>query len=174
MEIGKNPNYIGSYDLYDLNVNETTVTIAGFREDNVVTNGQTEKCAVMTFKENYKPMIINPTNKKTLSRLFHTVMGEKMVGHKISIKIEKVKAFGKLFDALRIKETLPAQTEEKCEKCEECGKDIKPIAGMNSAQVAKYTKSKYGYAYCSECAVKAKAEAEKTKENEEEVIDESI
>ena len=51
MLMGKNPNYIGAYDLYDLDVKEITVTIKGFKEEEVVTNGKTELCAVMYFED---------------------------------------------------------------------------------------------------------------------------
>lgn len=160
MEMGKNPNYLGSYDLYDLNIDCISVTIKAFREEDVVNNGQKEKCAVMYFEEAYKPMIINPTNKKTLARLFHSVMSEKLVGKRVNIGIEKVKAFGKIHDALRIKDNLPEQTKAKNEKCEQCGNEITAMSNMSSAQMAKYTKSKYGKALCADCAMKAKESAE--------------
>ena len=81
MLMGKNPNYIGAYDLYDLDVKEITVTIKNFREEEVVTNGKSEACAVMYFEEDFKPMIVNPTNKKVLAKLFHSKLTEKMVGY---------------------------------------------------------------------------------------------
>ena len=161
MEMGKNPNYLGSYDLYDLNTSEIIVTIKAFKEEEVVNNGSKEVCAVMYFEEKYKPMIINPTNKKTLAKLFHTVMSEKIIGNKICIKIEKVKAFGKFHDALRIKDTLPKV--EPPEFCELCKKAIAPAGGMSSSQVAAYTKSKYGKKLCGECAA---AENQKMKGND--------
>jgi hypothetical protein len=43
-------------------------------------------------------------------------------------------------------------------KCEMCGADILPRAGMNSEQMAAYTKAKYGKELCGDCATKAKAE----------------
>lgn len=154
MTMGKNPNYIGSYDLYDLAVKEITVTIKGFKEEEVVTNGKTELCAVMYFEENFKPMIVNPTNKKTLAKLFHTKLTEKMVGKRISIHIEQVKAFGKIYDALRIKDTLPRAASAKKYFCESCGGEIKASYGMDAERVSAYTKEKYGKALCSECATK--------------------
>lgn len=161
MEMGKNPNYLGSYDLYDLNTSRIVATISSFKEEDVVANGQTQRCAVMHFEENIKPMIVNPTNKKRLAKLFKTVMVEKLVGKKIYIGIEKVKAFGANHDALRVCFDLPP-ADSPVIKCEACGKDIAPMAGMNSEQVAAYTKSKYGKSLCGNCASKLKAEGTKT------------
>lgn len=150
MEMGKNPNYLGSYDLYDLNTTEITVTIKNFVEEEVITNGQNEKCAVMYFEEKYKPMIINPTNKKTLAKLYHSVMTEKLIGKKITIHIEKVKAFGTIHDALRIKPIKPAQEKEI--KCESCGKKITASGQMSSEQVAAYNMNRFRKKLCAACA----------------------
>ena len=157
MEMGKNPNYLGSYDLYDISTPRILVTIDAFYEEDVVANGQTQRCAVMRFKEKYKPMIVNPTNKKRLAKLFHTVMVEKLIGKRIYIGIEKVKAFGANHDALRVCLDMPP-AESPMKKCEMCGADILPRAGMNSEQMAAYTKAKYGKELCGDCATKAKAE----------------
>lgn len=167
MLMGKNPNYIGAYDLYDLEVKEITVTIKGFKEEEVVTNGKTELCAVMYFEENFKPMIVNPTNKKTLAKLFHTKLTEKMVGKRISIHIEQVKAFGKIYDALRIKDTLPRAASAKKYFCESCGGEIKESYGMDAEKVSAYTKAKYGKALCSECATKENQKNTEDKVNDE-------
>lgn len=155
MDLGKNPNYLGSYDLYDVPLHEITVTIKRFCEEDVVTNGKTDKCAVCYFEENYKPMIINLTNKKTLAKLFKTIDGEKIKGKQITICSEQVKAFGKIHDALRIKQTLPPQKTANMPKCECCGGDITPANNMTSAQVSEYTKQKYGKSMCASCARKA-------------------
>lgn len=150
MEIGeRNPNYLGSYDLYDLNTQEIVVTIDRFAEENVVTNGQTEKCAVLHFKEKYKPMILNVENRKRLARLFHTVLGENMCGKKIKIHIEKTKAFGKIHDALRVMTELP---DERQTACAVCGKIICAFGKLNAEQMAAHTKKKYGKALCAACA----------------------
>lgn len=156
MIMGKNPNYLGAYDLYDLNVSEITVTIKKFTEDDVVANGQTSKCAVMHFEESYKPMIINPTNKKVLAKLFHSKLSENLIGKKIIIHYEKVKAFGKIHDALRIKDELPKAAPVQVQKCELCEKSIAGAGKMNPVQMAAYTKSKYGKMLCADCATKEK------------------
>lgn len=167
MMMGKNPNYIGAYDLYDLNTKEITVTIKNFKEEEVVTNGKSEACAVMYFEENFKPMIVNPTNKKVLAKLFHTKLTEKMVGNRISIHIEQVKAFGKIYDALRIKDTLPRAASAKKYYCADCGGEIIPTHGMSPEQMCAYTSQKYGRALCGECATKENQKNKGDKVNNE-------
>lgn len=168
MLMGKNPNYIGAYDLYDLDVKEITVTIKGFKEEEVVTNGKSEACAVMYFEENFKPMIVNPTNKKVLAKLFHSKLTEKMVGKRITIHIEQVKAFGKIYDALRIKDVLPRETSAKKYYCADCGGEIAAAHSMTSGQISAYTNQKYGRSLCEACATKEnKNKGEVNNENNE-------
>ena len=64
-------------------------------------------CIIAYFKENCKPMILNKTNCKMIQALYDTPMIEQWAGKKIIVKIERVKAFGKMEDALRIKKEVP-------------------------------------------------------------------
>lgn len=162
MKMGKNPNYLGSYDLYDVPNSEITVTIDRFADEEVVANGQKSTCTVMYFKEQYKPMIMNVENKKRLAKLFHSKETENFTGKRISIHIEKVKAFGDIHDALRIKQMLPKQMSEpeKIYNCVDCGAQITAAGNMTAAQTAEYTNKKYGRYICAKCA---KAECEKMK-----------
>lgn len=180
MKMGKNPNYLGSWDLEDVPENEITLTIAGIREESVVgAEGRKESCAVCYFSEpNYKPMILNLTNKKRLIKLYKTNDSEKLKGKRITITSEPVRAFGGMFDALRIKPIVPPVAKEDFAICEECGEPIKPTSSMTSKQLAAYSKKKVGKALCASCAkkyaeaLKAKeaqaAEAEKVNANEAE------
>ena len=155
MLMGKNPNFLGSWDLYDLPNNKIQVTIAKIVDEEIVNQGKKENATVCHFKEKYKPMILNLTNKKTLSKLFKTIDTDKLIGKRIEIGYENIKAFGKVHDALRISNRLISQTTEvKIVKCEICNNDIQPMSRMTSEQVAEYTKNKYGQALCSVCATK--------------------
>ena len=156
MKMGKNPNYLGSWDLYDMNPQEITVTIKAIRDEEVINNGKSECCTVAQFMEDYKPMILNLTNKKILAKLYKTKAVEELIGKRITIGYEKVKAFGKISDALRIKPILPAAAKSLLEKCENCHGDILGASGMASAQVAAYTQSKYGKKLCAKCATELK------------------
>lgn len=169
MHMGKNPNYLGSWDLYDVPGNKLNAVIASFRDEEVVNAGKKEVCTLCCFAGGIKPMILNITNKKTLAKLFKTKETDKMVGKRITIGIEKVKAFGGVHDALRIMAVLPAQggAPEPEIKCEICGAVITAPAGMTVSDMVKRTKARYGKTVCMNCAVKLKNED--NKESEENV-----
>lgn len=155
MKMGKNPNYLGSWDIEDIPDKELVLTIAEIKDEKVTANGREEVCTVCYFTNNqYKPMILNITNKKTIAKLYKTKDTEKLKGKAIAIIIEKVKAFGDIHDALRIKKTIPTVTPSKALKCEDCEQDILAARGMSAEQVAEYTKKKYGLCLCGNCAGK--------------------
>lgn len=156
MLMGKNPNYLGSWDLYDISSQEITVTIKKIVDEQVINNGQKEGCTVAYFEENCKPMILNLTNKKTLAKLYKTKDSAKLVGKRITIGYEKVKAFGKISDALRIKNVVPNAPSVVLPKCSDCGMDIVAAFGMSPDALAEYTIKNYGRQLCSNCAQKAK------------------
>lgn len=159
MKMGKNPNYLGSWDLDELPNKELTLVIEKIKDETVVANNREENCTVCHFKDKtYKPMILNVTNKKRLCKLYKTKNTEKLEGKAITIGIEKVKAFGDIHDALRIKPIVPTVQTKAAPKCENCKKDITAFGGMTPEQLAAYTKKQYGKALCSECAT---AEAKK-------------
>ena len=158
MRMGKNPNYLGSWDLDELPNREITLTIAKIVDEKVV-NTQTGKDTIETLcywtDSTFKPMILNITNKKRISKLYKTKDTEKLKGKSVIIGIEKVKAFGDIYDALRIQTRIPQVTNAVKPKCEKCGKDINGAGNMTPEQTASYTKKKYGKAMCSECATEA-------------------
>ena len=167
-----NPNYLGAYSIED--GRDLVLTIKYVREEQVIgTDGKKDDCVVAYFYEN-KPMILNATNMKTITKLFGTPYIEDWVGRKIQVGIEKVKAFGDIVEALRVRKTIPKDAAEKSKpavKCSVCGQTIQLVKGFSSPeQLAAYTENKYGSAMCGDCATKA---AEKQKqvqaEKEEEV-----
>ena len=155
MRMGKSPNYLGSWDLDELPNKEVTLTIAKIVDEKVV-DTLTGKDKVETLcywtEPTFKPMILNVTNKKRISKLYKTKDTEKLKGKSVIIGIERVKAFGDIYDALRIQTRTPQVTNAVKPKCEQCGKDINGASNMTPEQVASYTKKKYGKAMCSECA----------------------
>lgn len=152
MLMGKNPNYLGSWDLDELPNREITLTIEKIVDEEVPVNGQKEVNTVCYWTDKlYKPMILNVTNKKTICKLYKTKDTEKLNGKSVIIGIERVKAFGEIYDALRIRLRMPKVKTEDA-KCENCGKVIPASGRMDSQQVAAYTKKKYGKCLCGECA----------------------
>lgn len=153
MRMGKNPNYLGSWDLEDLPNREAVLTIETIRDEEVVNDGRKEICTVLHWTDKtFKPMIANITNKKTLCKLYKTKDTEKLRGKPVVIGIDKVKAFGDIHDALRIRPRIPQVQAPVSPKCENCGKDIAGAGKMTPDQMAEYTRTKYGKRLCAECA----------------------
>lgn len=155
-----NPDYLGAYAL---NPGEDLVaTIKSVANETVTgSDGKKETCLVMRFHENIKPMILNATNSKTITKLLKTPYIEYWSGRKIQIYVESVKAFGEVVDALRIRPFLPVEKELVCA---DCGKTITGFGKSSAEVVAKHTLNNYGKMLCSECASKA-AEAKKANED---------
>lgn len=158
-----NPDYLGAYAIEDGIDIIATIKIV---KSEVVTgpDGKKEECMVAHFKENIKPMILNATNAEAISKLYKTPYIEDWSNCRIQIGVEKVKAFGEIVEALRIRPKIPASPAPKSDKpikCVDCGNEIKPFNKMNAAQVAEYTQQNCGKVVCIECA-KIIAEKNKT------------
>ena len=146
-----NPNYLGVYSLPD--GRDIILTIKSVGQELVMgADGSKEQCVVMHFQEPVKPFICNKTNLKQITKLLKTPYVEQWAGNKIQIGSEKVKAFGDVVDALRVRSKLPQVQTEPCVKCESCEGEIKSEGSLTSGQVAAWRKKKYGKALCSACA----------------------
>ncbi len=150
-----NPDYLGAYSLED--GQDIILTIDNVRQETVTgPEGKQEQCLVCHWKETAKPMILNVTNAKTIEKLLKTPYIEEWSGKRVQIGSEKVKAFGEVVAALRIRSFLPREAAAPI-ICEKCGKEIKGAHGMDAQQLADYTRNKYGAALCSVCATEAAA-----------------
>lgn len=156
MKMGKNPNYLGSWDLEEQPNREITLTIARIVDEDVVTNSSKERCTVCYWTDKgYKPMILNVTNKKTLAKLYRTKETEKLAGKPVVIGVSEVKAFGDIHDALRIRKRIPKF--EAAVKCADCGNDIQGAMGKSAEYIVAYTKKQFqGTCLCFDCAMKRK------------------
>ncbi|MGN1130431.1 MAG: hypothetical protein ACI4Q8_03685 [Ruminococcus sp.] len=163
-----NPNYLGAYSIE--NGQDLILTIKYVNEETVIgTDGKKDNCVVCHFVENVKPMIFNSTNMKMITKLYQTPYIEDWTGKKIQVGIEKIKAFGEVVEALRIRKTIPQIQAKELPKCESCGNDIQPLNSMTSEQVALYTKNKYGKQLCSACATKLAQQVTEQNESEGEM-----
>lgn len=105
-----NPNYLGSYSLDQ--GKELTVKILSVKKELVTgSGGEKEECIVATL-ENQKPLILNKTNCKTIEKLVGSPYIEDWAGKKITLYAEKVKAFGDVVEALRIRKQTVDQREQ--------------------------------------------------------------
>ena len=107
------------------------------------------------FFEECKPMVLNKTNAKALKKLFspNSDNPADAFGHRVILKVEKVKAFGKITTGIRIKEF----SEEKCPIC---GNVILPYAGKSVQEIKEISERNLGQVMCGEC-MKNKAKEKK-------------
>ncbi len=147
-----NPDYLGAYSIED--GKDLILTIAYIRQEKVVgPDGKKDECIVCHFSENgVKPMILNSTNCKTIEKLTGTPLIENWAGTRIQIGIEKVKAFGEVVEALRVRNKRPALQKEKSYTCADCGKAVVDIQGFSAEKIAAITHQRYGVVLCSECS----------------------
>ena len=106
-----NYDYLGAYSLPD--GKDIILTIKETKKEVVTgTAGKKEECFVCYFQENVKPMILNRTNSKMIGTLYSDYI-EDWPGRKVQIGSEKVKAFGEVTEALRIRQIVPNQKKEE-------------------------------------------------------------
>ena len=104
-----NPNYLGAYDFEPKE--ERIVQIQSVSQELVKnTDGKDELCIVAKL-HNSKPIILNKTNCKTISKIYGSPNIEDWTGKKITLFVASVRAFGETVDALRIKSEKPALPE---------------------------------------------------------------
>ena len=160
----ENPDYLGSYALQpgkDLIVQIKTV---GQEEVYNPTSSKKDVCTVAHFTDNsVKPMILNVTNCKTITKLYDTPYIEDWSGKYIAVYIAKVKAFGETVEALRIRTKVP--TIEKL-VCKDCGKEIVAAAGKTARELADIAIKNCGRELCLGCMKKEKAKMEESDSGE--------
>jgi len=167
------PNYLGSWDFQK--GEERTLTISRVVQEEVVDMEKVKKdakakksCIVAYFRENSKPMILNKTNCKTIQELYKTPIIEKWAGCAITIKVEKVRAFGKMEEALRVKskdaepesepEQAPQPVPPSIPFCHDCNNEITALGKYTAEQIAAVNQKRYGVPLCAECSNKRKSE----------------
>ena len=154
----ENPDYLGAYALQPNQDLVVQIKSVGQEEVYNPTNNKKETCTVARFTDpKVKPMILNVTNCKTISKLYDTPYIEDWTGKYISIYIAKVKAFGETVDALRIKNKVP--TIEKI-ICKDCGKDIVGTSQKTARELADIAIKNCGRELCLDCMKKEKEKME--------------
>lgn len=100
-----NPHYVGAWDFQP--GQEIRLTIREIKNEMVTgEGGKKEECMVCYFEKAKKPMILNKTNAKIITKLHNSPYIEDWVGKEVVLYVAKVKAFGERVDAIRIKNTL--------------------------------------------------------------------
>lgn len=147
-----NPNYLGSYAFEP--GEEKPLTIREICTEEVTNPSDPdhlkEICVVAYFTQNEKPLILNKTNLKAIERLAGTPDVEKWPGTGIILCVQKVRAFGELVDAVRIRPVKPFV-------CADCGGIITGFGGKSHAEIREHTQKTYKRPLCAACATKAAA-----------------
>jgi hypothetical protein len=156
--------YLGGADLDDGQGNHKPIvaTIQQAKKEDVLEPGTSrkEQCLVISFREKIKPMIVNVTNSRAISKVAKSEYIEDWAGVRIKIGTERVKAFGELWDALRVstvapQAAAPAQPQAPT-ACTDCNQAIGDHEGVAGARIANITQQKYGRALCFDCSQKVK------------------
>lgn len=139
-----NPDYLGAYAFQP--GEEKTLTIKEVKREMVFnpSGSGKEECTVAYFEEDVKPLILNVTNCKTITKVWGTPYVEDWKGRKIAVKVKKISAFGETVDAVRVANARPADDTIMCEAC---GAPV-------PQKIASVTKTKCGKVLCVNCAKK--------------------
>lgn len=136
---------------------DETLTIASIGEEEMydAESGGKKKGLAVRFEEKELPMVLNVTNAETIAEVTGTDRLADWIGRKIIVGTSKVKAFGKMHDAIRVRNTKP---DEQVYICDDCGSVIKPAAGKQPSELAEISKRNTGRVLCLDCMKKAKEE----------------
>ena len=164
-KIVSDPDFLGEADFNE--GEEKVLTI-----DRVVSSvkvktaeGTSEK-AVVYFRENVKPMILNVARSKAITKVAGSKFIEDWSGVPIQLYIDdNVKAFGDVVSAVRVRHRKPVI--RNAEKCADCSSDIQGAMGKGADYIAAYTKKKFGVCLCFDCAQKRSDTAQKAAQPEE-------
>ena len=160
----QNNDWIGAYALQD--GQDLTLTIDKAMQEQVTgNNGKHEMCLTVHWLErDYKPMIVNRTNAKTITKVTGSPYIEDWHGKQITLYVDTTRLGSDLVECLRIRPYAPKQTKQTATAntelvCADCGKPITDAYGMSAAQVADSTSKKYGRPLCADCATAAAGKA---------------
>jgi hypothetical protein len=160
----QNNDWIGAYALTD--GQDLTLTIDKAMQEQVTgNNGKREMCLTIHWMErDYKPMIVNRTNAKTITKVTGSPYIEDWHGKQITLYVDTTRLGSDIVECLRIRPYAPKQTKQTATVnteliCADCGKPITDAYGMSAAQVADSTSKKYGRPLCADCATAAAGKA---------------
>ena len=123
-----NPDYLGSWDFQPNE--EKVLTIKEIKTEKIKDHqGKQEDCSVCFFKEDVKPIVLNVTNSKTITKVAGSPYIEDWQGVKIQLFTTEIKAFGDVMEAVRVRNMKPDKKKDeltpKNKKWHEAVKHIK-------------------------------------------------
>lgn len=134
---------------------DETLTIDSIGEEEMydAETGGKKNGLVLRFRDKDLPMVLNVTNAEAIAEVTGSDKIADWIGKKIIVGTSRIKAFGKMHDAIRVRTTKPDDTEYTCE---ECGEILKPAAGKQPSELAEISKRNTGKVLCLACMKKAK------------------
>jgi len=158
-----NPEYLGEYEFQP--GEEKLVTIKAIDVNEITgTGGKKEDRPVMHFHEQVKPLILNSTNFKTLTKLFQSPYIEDWAGRQITLYGDPtVKFGGEIVGGVRIRRELPVATSEACA---DCGQIILASGKFTAKQIIQASRGSIGRPLCMDCAKAAKEAAAAAQQEE--------
>lgn len=146
--------FLGGWTFED---GDKTLTIKSVGEEEMydADSGGKKKALALRFEELDLPMVLNVTNSETIAAVVGSDRLADWIGRKVIVGTSKVKAFGKIHDAIRVR---PEKPDETIYICEDCGTTIKAAAGKQPSQLAEISKRNTGRVLCLNCMRKAKEE----------------
>lgn len=155
-KIVSDPHYIGEADFQEGEEKVLTIHHVTEAETVISTEGKSQKAVAHFAEPGVKPLVLNVTNSKAISKVAKSPYFEDWVGVRIQLYIEQgVKAFGDVVNAVRVRPRAPRQTAP-VPPCADCGGEIVAAMGMDAPMVAARTAKRYGVALCAACATKRK------------------
>lgn len=152
-----NTDYLGAYSLED--GQDMVLTIHDVAPEEVNgEGGKKDTCPVAHFVEDCKPMILNRTNMKMITKIYKSPYIQDWSGKRIQIFADVCKVKGEPTECLRIRPFIPRATaQDMTPRCAVCRAELTGYKQMNALQLADYTMRKYGKAMCGKCAAQAAA-----------------
>jgi len=133
-------DYIGAY-AFDPG-EEKVLTIKEAKHEKVKdNNGRTEDCLVVHWKEDEKPLIVNVTNSKAITKVAGSPYIEDWSGTTVALYTTEVQAFGETVEAVRVRQTAPKlQKPALSPEHPKWGKAVESVASGKTT-IAKIKKS---------------------------------
>lgn len=145
-----NKEYLGHWDLPE--GEDLVVTIEGVKLGTVKSQRGSDTKPILHFVEDVKPLILNVTNQKNITKALGTPKREFWRGKRIALyEGREPKADDGL--AVRIRDYAPRVEQEFCEVC---GNIITKHGDYSVNKIVLMTKAQFGKCMCWDCAMKAK------------------
>lgn len=146
--------HLGGWSFED---GDETLTIKNIDEKEMydADTGGKKKGLVIYFREKELPLVLNVTNSETIAEVCGSDKFADWIGKRIIVGQSRIKAFGKVQDVVRVRDTVPDDTTYICE---ECGAVIKPTKTKQPSEIAEVSKRNLGRVLCVACMKKYKEE----------------